>query len=204
MVRAPAAVVRGAPRALVVADMPFMTYQESPEQALRSAARLMQEGGAHAVKLEGGAPIASTVQRLCDAGIPVMGHLGLTPQSLNQIGGYRVQGKDEQSAARIIKDSITLEAAGAFAIVLELVPGELAAVVTSRISIPTIGIGAGPDCDGQVQVWHDLLGLNPDFKPRHARRFADLAPVIQAAVERYAADVRGRKFPTEAETFSKT
>lgn len=201
MVRATSAVVRGAPRPLIVADMPFMTYQESPEQAMRSAARLMQEGGAQAVKLEGGSPVVTAVRRLCEAGMPVMGHLGLTPQSLNQIGGYRVQGKDERSAGRIIDEAIALEEAGAFAIVLELIPAELAAAVTARLSIPTIGIGAGPACDGQVQVWHDLLGLNPDFKPRHARRFADLAPVILEAVQRYAAEVKDRKFPTDAETF---
>ena len=201
MVRASAAVVRGAPRALIVADMPFMTYQESPEQAMRSAARLMQEAGAHAVKLEGGAPVVAAVRRLCEAGVPVMGHLGLTPQSLNQIGGYRVQGKDERSAARIVDDAIALEQAGAFSLVLELVPAELSAIVTARTSIPTIGIGAGAGCDGQVQVWHDLLGLNPDFRPKHARRFADLAPVIQTAIGQYVADVKARKFPTEAESF---
>lgn len=199
MVRATASVVRGASRPLIVADMPFMTYQESAQQAMRSAARLMQEAGAHAVKLEGGAPVVSTVARLCEAGIPVMGHLGLTPQSVNQIGGYRAQGKDEQSAARIASDAVALEQAGAFSIVLELVPAELAAVVTGRLTIPTIGIGAGGECDGQVQVWHDLLGLNPDFKPRHARRFAELAPLIQEAIGRYVADVKARRFPTEAE-----
>jgi 3-methyl-2-oxobutanoate hydroxymethyltransferase len=201
MVRATAAVVRGASRPLIVADLPFMTYQESPEQAMRSAARLMQEAGAQAVKLEGGTPIIAAVRRLCESGVPVMGHLGLTPQSLNQIGGYRVQGKDERSAGRIIDEAIALEEAGAFSLVLELVPAELAAAITARLTIPTIGIGAGPSCDGQVQVWHDLLGLNPDFKPRHARRFADLAPLIQDAVQRYLAEVRERKFPAEAETF---
>jgi 3-methyl-2-oxobutanoate hydroxymethyltransferase len=195
MVRATGAVVRGAPGALVVADMPFMTYQESAEQALRSAARVMQEAGAQAVKLEGGHPVVPTVKRLCEAGIAVMGHLGLTPQSLNQIGGYRVQGKDEESAARILDDALALERAGAFSVVLELVPPGLAAEITARLSIPTIGIGAGPHCDGQVQVWHDLLGLNPDFRPKHAGHYADLAPTVQDAIGRYAADVRARKFP---------
>jgi 3-methyl-2-oxobutanoate hydroxymethyltransferase len=195
MVRATGAVVRGAPGALIVADMPFMTYQESPEQAMRSAARVMQEAGAQAVKLEGGQPVVATVKRLCEAGIAVMGHLGLTPQSLNQIGGYRVQGKDDQSAARILDEALALERAGAFSIVLELVPPTLAAEITGKLSIPTIGIGAGPHCDGQVQVWHDLLGLNPEFRPRHAGNYADLAPLVQDAIGRYAADVRARKFP---------
>jgi 3-methyl-2-oxobutanoate hydroxymethyltransferase len=161
----------------------------------------MQEAGAQAVKLEGGAPVTEAVRRLCEAGIPVMGHLGLTPQSLNQIGGYRVQGKDGKTAARILDDAIALEQAGAFSVVLELVPAELAASITERLSIPTIGIGAGVGCDGQVQVWHDLLGLNPDFKPKHARRFADLAPMIQGAIAEYVADVKARRFPTEAESF---
>lgn len=201
IVRATASVVRGASRALVVADLPFMTYQEGPEQAMRSAARVMKEAGAHAVKLEGGSSVAETVRRLCDAGVAVMGHLGLTPQSLNQIGGYRVQGKDEASAARLMLDAELLETAGAFAVVLELVPTEVASAVTSRLAIPTIGIGAGPDCDGQVQVWHDLLGLVADFQPKHARRYAELAGTIQAAIGSYVSDVRERRFPADAETF---
>lgn len=201
IVRATAAVVRGAPRALVVADLPFMTYQEGPTQAMRSAARVMQEAGAHAVKLEGGSAVAETVRRLCESGVAVMGHLGLTPQSLNHIGGYRVQGKDEQSASRLIRDAELLEQSGAFAVVLELVPAEVSSIVTERLGIPTIGIGAGPGCDGQVQVWHDLLGMVPDFRPKHARRYAELATTIQAAVAGYASDVRERRFPSEQETF---
>jgi len=201
IVRATASVVRGAPRALVVADLPFMTYQESPAQAMQSAARVMQEGGAHAVKLEGGSSVADTVRRLCDAGVAVMGHLGLTPQSLNQIGGYRVQGKDEGSAAKLMSDAELLQAAGAFAVVLELVPAEVAAAVTGRLGIPTIGIGAGPACDGQVQVWHDLLGLIPDFQPKHARRYAELSGTIQSAIVSYINDVKERRFPSDDETF---
>ncbi|MBI4304958.1 MAG: 3-methyl-2-oxobutanoate hydroxymethyltransferase [Chloroflexi bacterium] len=201
MVLATAAVVRGTQKAMVVADMPFMTYQESPEQAMRSAARLMQVGGAHAVKLEGGSGIATTVRKLTESGIAVMGHIGFTPQSINQIGGYRVQGKDEKSSAKLLNDARALEHAGCFAIVLELVPAEVAGAITTGLSIPTIGIGAGPACDGQVQVWHDLLGLLPDFKPRHARRYAELATIIQEAVSKYVADVKSKAFPSEAESF---
>ncbi|RME85821.1 MAG: 3-methyl-2-oxobutanoate hydroxymethyltransferase [Caldilineae bacterium] len=191
------AVVRGAPETLVIADMPFMTYQISPEQALANAGRLMQESGAQAVKLEGGAHMASTVARLVEVGIPVMAHIGLTPQSVNQLGGWRAQGRTAQEAERLIEDALALEQAGAFAVVLELVPAELAAHISAQLSIPTIGIGAGPGCDGQVQVWHDILGLFDDFQPRHARRYAELGSLIRQAVARYCADVRSHRFPTD-------
>ncbi len=201
MVSATAAVVRGAPRALIVADMPFMSYQVDAETALRNAGRLLQEGGAQAVKLEGGRPVATIVRRLSEAGIAVMGHIGLTPQSVHRLGGYRVQGKDERSAGSLLEDAAAIQEAGAFAIVLELIPAELGGRITAQLQIPTIGIGAGPRCSGQVQVWHDLLGLQ-EFKPKHARRYAELGPVIQAAVASYARDVRDGRFPSEAESFS--
>jgi 3-methyl-2-oxobutanoate hydroxymethyltransferase len=195
------AVARGTKRAHVLADMPFMSYQVSPEDALRNAGRLLKEGGAQSVKLEGGAHVAETVRRLVDAGIPVMGHLGLTPQSINQFGGYRIQGKTPKAAVRLINDAMALEQAGAYAIVLECVPVHLARAITERVGIPTIGIGAGPDCDGQVQVFHDLLGLYQDFLPRHAKRYANVGDTIRNAVAAYADDVRAGRFPTEAESF---
>ncbi len=191
-------VVRGAPEALVVADMPFMTYQVSPEQALVNAGRVMQETGCQAVKIEGGSPMAATVQRLVQVGIPVMGHIGLTPQSVNQMGGWRVQGRSSTEADRLIADAHALADAGAFAIVLELVPLELAAVVTAQVPVPTIGIGAGPHCDGQVQVWHDILGLFSDFQPKHARRYAEVGAMIRQAVGQYVEEVRSHAFPTDA------
>lgn len=190
------AVVRGSQNALVIGDLPFLTYS-SAEDALRSAGRLLQGAGVQAVKLEGGAVLASTVQRLVEVGIPVMGHLGLTPQSVNQLGGMRVQGRQATQARRLIEDALALEAAGAFAIVLELVPAELSAEISSRLRVPTIGIGAGPGCDGQVQVWHDILGLYTDFEPRHARRYANLADTIGGALRQYAAEVREEGFPTQ-------
>jgi len=201
MVSHTAAVARCAPSPLIVADLPFLSYQVSDELALTNAARLLQEGGAQAVKLEGGVPVAPTVKRLTDSGIAVMGHVGFTPQSVNQMGGYRVQGRTEGAAAEILEGALALQDAGAFAVVLELMPTEVAATVTERLTVPTIGIGAGPDCDGQVQVFHDLLGLLPDFRPKHAGRYGDLAGVIDAALVSYADDVRGNKFPTEAESF---
>ena len=201
MVSHTAAVARCAPSPLIVADLPFLSYQVSDKLALTNAARLLQEGGAQAVKLEGGVPVAPTVKRLTDSGIAVMGHVGFTPQSVNQMGGYRVQGRTEGAAAEILEGALALQDAGAFAVVLELMPTEVAATVTERLTVPTIGIGAGPDCDGQVQVFHDLLGLLPDFRPKHAGRYGDLAGVIDAALVSYADDVRGNKFPTEAESF---
>ena len=200
MVRHTAAVVRGAPGPLIVADLPFLSYQVSEETALRNAARLLQEGGAQAVKLEGGTVVAPTVRRLVDAGVAVMGHIGFTPQSVHRIGGYRVQGRSEEGAARLMDDALAIQDAGAFAIVLELVPAEVAGEITQKLRIPTIGIGAGPLCDGQVQVFHDLLGLLPGFRPRHAGRYADLAGVIDDALGRYAEDVQAGTFPTAAES----
>lgn len=199
MVRATASVSRACERALVVADMPFMSYQASAEDALRNAGRFLAEAGAHAVKLEGGAAVADLVGIMTDAGIPVMGHVGLTPQSVNVFGGYKVQGRDTDSALRIVEDCLALEAAGAFAIVLELVPAELAGLVSEELTIPTIGIGAGAGCDGQVQVYHDLLGLG-DFTPKHAKRYAEAGEVIRRAVTAYAADVRAGEFPGEAQS----
>jgi 3-methyl-2-oxobutanoate hydroxymethyltransferase len=187
-------VVRGAKRALVVADLPFMTYQVSPEQALANAGRLIQEGGAQAVKLEGGVDMAPTIRRIVSAGIPVMAHLGFTPQSVNQIG-QRVQGKTVAAARKILQDALAVQEAGAFAVVLELVPAPLARAVTERLKIPTIGIGAGAGCDGQVQVLHDLLGLFTDFVPRHAGRYLNGAELIRDAVARYITDVQGGSFP---------
>ncbi len=196
------AVVRGTKRALVVADMPFMSYQTSAEDALRNAGRFLQEAGAQAVKLEGGVDMAPTVRRIVDAGIPVMGHIGLTPQSVHQFGGWKVQGKTPQGAVRLMNDALALEQAGAFAIVLELVPAPLARLITQRLGVPTIGIGAGADCDGQVQVYHDLLGLFAGFVPKHTRRYAEIGEAVRDALAAYAADVREGRFPTEEQSFS--
>ena len=178
-----------------------MSYQIDEAQALRSASRLLQEGGANAVKLEGGERLAGTVRRIVECGIPVMGHIGLTPQSLNSFGGYRVQGKVKEEAAQLVKDAAALEEAGAFAVVLELVPAALSSVITNRVAIPTIGIAAGPHCDGQVQVLHDMLGLYTDFVPKHARQYAHLAEIITDAFNRYVTEVKERAFPTEKESF---
>ena len=188
------AVARGAPDLLVVADMPFMTFNVSADDALRNAGRLLQEGGAHAVKLEGGEPVAGAVRRLTESGIPVMGHLGLTPQSVNQLGGYRVQGRTLEQAQRLLDDADALEEAGAFSVVLEAVPAELARIVTDRLRVPTIGIGAGPDCDGQIQVWHDILGFGAR-RPKHAKRYADLNETIGTALAAYVQEVREGRFP---------
>jgi 3-methyl-2-oxobutanoate hydroxymethyltransferase len=200
MVRHTAAVVRGTRRAFVVADMPFMSYQASTSDALRNAGRLLKEGGAQAVKLEGGAVVVDTVKALVAAGVAVMGHLGLTPQSVHQLGGYGVQGRTVEAARTLLDEAQALEKAGAFAIVLELVPAELAREVTDALTIPTIGIGAGPACDGQVQVWHDLLGLSLDFTPRHAAKYAEVGATTLDALKRWAEDVREGRFPTEAQT----
>jgi len=195
------AVVRGSSRAHVLADMPFMSYQASPEEALRNAGRLLKEGGAQSVKLEGGVRVADTVRFIVEAGIPVMGHIGLTPQSINQLGGYKVQGKTPAAAVRLVNDATALEQAGAYAVVLECVPAQLARTISERVTIPTIGIGAGPHCDGQVQVFHDLLGLFDSFVPRHAKRYANLGAEITRAVRAYASEVREGTFPTEKESF---
>jgi 3-methyl-2-oxobutanoate hydroxymethyltransferase len=201
IIRHAAAVVRGTKHALIVADMPFMSYQASAEEAMHNAARILQEAGVQAVKLEGGTTMAPTIRRLVDAGVPVMGHIGLTPQSVNQIG-YKVQGKTVQAAARLLADAAALDEAGVFGIVLEGVPAALAARITSSVSVPTIGIGAGPHCDAQVQVIHDVLGLFTDFVPKHARRYAELGSIIQDAVRRYAEDVVSGAFPTAKESFT--
>ena len=189
------AVVRGTKNSLVVGDLPFMTYQISTAEAMRNAARFMQEGGAHAVKLEGGEVVAETVRRIVDCGIPVMGHIGLTPQSIHQLGGHKVQGKDKAAAERLLNDARALEQAGAFAVVLELVPSQLSKLITQKVSIPTIGIGAGPDCDGQVQVISDLLGLFSDFVPRHAKQYVKLSDNIRSAIGEYITEVTAGKFP---------
>jgi len=190
------AVVRGTEKALIIGDMPFMTYHTSISDALRNAARFIQEGGAQAVKLEGGVVVAETVKRIVDCGIPVMGHIGLTPQSVHQLGGHRVQGKTPEAAERLLADARALEQAGTFAIVLELVPAPLSKLITQKASIPTIGIGAGPDCDGQVQVISDLLGLFADFVPKHAKQYAKLAGTIRTAIGDYIAEVKSGSFPT--------
>jgi len=189
-------VVRSTQRALIVGDMPFMTYKASVEQAMGNAARLMQEAGVSAVKLEGGEYIAPTIDRIVQAGIPVMAHIGLTPQSVNQFGGFRVQGKDKDTAEQVLCDAQAVQDAGAFAVVLELVPAPLAKEITDQLKIPTIGIGAGQYCSGQVQVFHDLLGLHPSFGPRHAKKYADAGQVIQAALTRYVQEVHSGQFPT--------
>jgi 3-methyl-2-oxobutanoate hydroxymethyltransferase len=196
------AVVRGSERALIVADLPFMTYHKSAEQALDSAARCVQEGGAQAVKLEGGRSIAQTIARLTSAGIPVMGHLGLTPQSIHQLGGYKAQGKTSAQAKGLVADARAVEDAGAFSVVLECVPAELSRLITERLSIPTIGIGAGPDCDAEIQVVSDVLGWFSDFVPKHARQYAKLSEIAAAAIRQYADDVQSGRFPTEKESVS--
>ena len=195
MVHHTAAVARGATNALIVGDMPFMSYQGSTDDGVRNAGRLLQEGGAHAVKLEGGGRVLEIVSRLTDAGIPVMGHLGLTPQSVNQLGGYRVQGREAETAQRMLQDAKDLEAAGVFSIVLEAVPADLAAEVTESVSVPTIGIGAGPRCDAQVLVFHDFLGLTTGRAPRFVKRYAALAEEIVAAARTFAAEVAAGDYP---------
>lgn len=190
------AVSRGAKNALVVGDMPFMTYHTSVEEALKNAGRFLQEGGCQTVKLEGGEVVAEKVNRIVGAGIPVMGHLGYTPQSTHQLGGPKAVGKSAEAAAQLIKDAQILEEAGAFAIVLELVPAPLAKLVTEKVNVPTIGIGAGKDCDGQVQVVNDLLGLISDFVPKHAKQYARLCDTIRSSVTEYIAEVKAGTFPT--------
>jgi len=195
------AVVRGAKQALVVGDMPFMTYHLSVEQALSNAARFIQEAGAQAVKLEGGVTVAEKVRRIVECGIPVMGHIGLTPQSVHQLGGLKVQAKSLETAQKLIEDALALEDAGVFAIVLEAVPYKLASLVTQKVSVPTIGIGAGPDCDGQVQIINDMLGSFADFVPKHAKQYAKLTDIIKDAVTEYHNEVKAGSFPTEKHSF---
>ena len=194
-------VVRGVNRVLVVVDLPFGSYQGNEKRALHSAIRVMKEAGAHAVKLEGGKAVASSIRRIIDAGIPVMGHLGLTPQSIYKFGTYKARAREEEEAEQLKEDAKILEEIGCFAIVLEKIPAALAAEVTSSLSIPTIGIGAGPGCDGQVLVTHDALGLTIDFNPRFVRRYASLAETITSAVQSYVDDVRSRSFPDESESY---
>jgi 3-methyl-2-oxobutanoate hydroxymethyltransferase len=194
-------VSRGVERALVIGDMPFMSYQVTPNEALRSAGRMMKEAGAHGVKLEGGQAVVETVEKIVSAGIPVMGHLGLTPQSIYQFGTYKVRATEDEEAQALIDDAKALEQAGCFSIVLEKIPASLAAKVTAAISIPTIGIGAGAECDGQVLVVHDMLGLNKEFKPRFLRRYADLDSNITEAVQQYISDIKSGDFPNEDEEY---
>jgi 3-methyl-2-oxobutanoate hydroxymethyltransferase len=197
-----ASVVRGVKRALVIVDLPFGTYQGSSGEALRSAIRIMKEAGAHAVKLEGGKEIKESVQRILSAGIPVMGHLGLTPQSIYKFGTYTVRAKEEAEAKKLIDDSKILEDCGCFGIVLEKIPAELAKKVSASLLIPTIGIGAGPDTDGQVLVMQDMLGINKEFKPRFLRCYADIHASVTEAVSQYIEDVKSRSFPSEGESYS--
>tara|TARA_B100000131_G_scaffold317953_1_gene360891 strand:+ start:256 stop:1071 length:816 start_codon:yes stop_codon:yes gene_type:complete len=194
-------VVRGVDRALVVVDMPFGSYQGDSKLALKSAIRIMKESGGHAVKLEGGAEVVDSVERILTAGIPVMGHLGLTPQSIYKFGTYTVRAKEEAEAEKVLKDALALQEAGCFAIVFEKIPAKLAQEVSSSLEIPTIGIGAGSDCDGQVLVLHDMLGITKDFSPRFLRRYADLGESIDSAVKGYISDVRDGSFPSSEESY---
>ena len=195
-------VVRTTETPLVVGDMPFLSYNISPEQALANAGRLMQEAGVSAVKLEGGEALAPTIERIVHAGIPVVAHIGLMPQSINVVGGFRVQGKDAESARQLVRDAEAVQAAGAFAVVLESVPAPLAQIITERLKIPTIGIGAGPHCDGQVQVIHDILGLFDDFVPRHTHQYARLGDAMREAIAAYVQDTQARRFPTDENSFA--
>lgn len=195
-------VVRGVDRALVVADLPFMSYQVTIKEALISAGRMMKEAGAHAIKLEGGSFMVDTVKRIVDAGIPVMGHLGLTPQSIYKFGTYKVRAKEEQEANQLIEDAHKLQEAGCFSLVLEKIPAHLAARVTKELNIPTIGIGAGSQCDGQVLVVHDMLGLTKDFKPRFIRHYLNLFDEMSRAVTQYVTDVKSGDFPSAEEQYN--
>lgn len=194
-------VVKAVTRALIVVDIPFGSYQGSSQEALRSAIRIMKESGAHSVKMEGGIEILESVKRVLSAGVPVMGHLGLTPQSIYKFGTYTVRAKEKEEADKLIEDAIALEKMGCFALVLEKVPAELTRKVSEKLSIPIIGIGAGPYADGQVLVMHDMLGINKEFNPRFLRRYADLHDVITDAVENYVADVKSQSFPNEKESY---
>jgi len=202
MVRHAAAVSRGATRPLLVGDMPFGTYQAGPQDALRNAARFLKEAGMDAVKLEGGHEVVETVRALVDSGIAVMGHVGLTPQRVAQFGGFKVQAKTARAARRLIEDCLALEDAGAFSIVLESVPAPVAALASERLGIPTIGIGAGVDCDGQVLVLHDVLGLFGEFKPKFAKRYADIGTAVVEALREYDRDVRAGTFPDDEHSFT--
>jgi 3-methyl-2-oxobutanoate hydroxymethyltransferase len=194
------AVVRGTEHALIVGDMPFMTYHVSVEDALRNAARFIQEAGTQAVKLEGGVTVADKIKRIVDCGIPVMAHIGMTPQSINQFGGHLVQGKKLEVAQKLVEDAKAVEQAGAFSVVLECIPLRLAALITKHVSIPTISIGAGPACDGQVLVTNDMLGLS-DFTPKHAKQYAHLTDIMTQAVNDYQSEVKNGVFPTKENSF---
>lgn len=195
------AVVRAEPKALVVADMPFLSYQTDLRDARVNAGRLIKDGRAEAVKLEGGENVAETIRAIVNMDIPVMAHIGLTPQSIHRMGGYRVQGKKEEQAERLLRDAHAVQEAGAFAVVLEGIPMKLAQRITEDLSIPTIGIGAGPDCDGQVLVIHDILGLCEKYSPKFVKRYAELTPIISRAVSDYITEVKGGAFPSEAHSF---
>ncbi len=195
------AVMRAEPKALVVADMPFLSYQVDLSEARRNAGRLIKEGGAAAVKLEGGENAAAAIRAIVDMDIPVMGHIGLTPQSIHRMGGYKVQGKSDAQAEQLLADAAAVEAAGAFAVVLEGIPQKLAARLTAQLAIPTIGIGAGPHCDGQVLVIHDILGLCEKYSPKFVKKYIDLRPIIGEAVASYIREVKGGEFPTDAHSF---
>ena len=195
------AAARGVESALLIADMPFLSFQVTPEEAIRNAGRFLKEGNADGVKIEGGEHMAETFRRLTEVGIPVMGHLGLTPQSIHAFGGYKLQGKEEAQAAKLMNDAKIIEEAGGFAIVLEKIPSDLAKKITKSISIPTIGIGAGPHCDGQILVTHDMLGLFEEFKPKFVRRYAELAETIRTAVENYGKDVKEGTYPSDKESY---
>ncbi|WP_418618370.1 3-methyl-2-oxobutanoate hydroxymethyltransferase [Slackia isoflavoniconvertens] len=201
MIHHGAAVARGAKNALVVVDMPFMSYEVTVEEAVRNAGRLMKEGRAGAVKLEGGVRVAEQIRAIVKAGIPVMGHIGLTPQSINVFGGFKVQGKSEEAARALIADAKAVEEAGAFAVVIEAVPAALAQMITDAVSIPTIGIGAGAGCDGQILVYQDMLGMFSDFTPKFVKRYANVGEVMREAFAKYAAEVASGAFPTEEHTY---
>lgn len=201
MIHHGAAVARGAKNALVVVDMPFMSYEVTVEEAVRNAGRLMKEGRAGAVKLEGGVRVAKQIRAIVKAGIPVMGHIGLTPQSINVFGGFKVQGKSEEAARALLADAKAVEEAGAFAVVIEAVPAALAQMITDAVSIPTIGIGAGAGCDGQILVYQDMLGMFSDFTPKFVKRYANVGEVMREAFANYAAEVASGAFPTEEHTY---
>lgn len=202
MVHHTKAVTRAAKRAFVVADLPFLTYHGTIEDALRNAGRLMQEGLAKAVKIEGGAELAPLIRRCTQAGIPIVAHIGLTPQSVHQLGGYKVQGKTPEAAQKLLDDALALEEAGAFALVMECVPKQLAALISKKLSIPTIGIGAGAGCDGQVLVYHDILSYGSDRVPKFVKKYADAGSLIREAIAQYAEEVRSGAFPAEEHTFT--
>jgi 3-methyl-2-oxobutanoate hydroxymethyltransferase len=204
MLRHSRAVARAAKRALVVGDMPFLSYQADPTAAVRNAGRFLAEGGCAAVKVEGGRRVLAAVEAILSADIPVMGHIGLTPQSFHKFGGFKVQGRHASAAAEILEDAAALTEAGCFALVLECVPKELGAQITHTVSIPTIGIGAGPDCDGQVLVYHDVMGLNRQFRPKFVRRYVDLATPILEAARQFTRDVKDGSFPNESESFTES